>query len=157
MARVYLETSFISACVSTRTDTASAYRQELSLEWMRSFADLHRLFVSAEMTNELDVPAFPNRTHALAMIDDFAMLTLTEDVAGLAAIFVREQVMPGPVRGDAIHVAVCCVHSIDFLLSWNVRHLANPRKIVHLKKVCVRAGYVPPQIVTPDLLWDDAP
>jgi len=39
-------------------------------------------------------------------------------------------------------------------MSWNVRHLANPNKTAHLRAVCRRLGLVPPQIVTPDLLWE---
>ena len=33
MARVYLETSFVSACVTDRKDAGSVYRREKSLEW----------------------------------------------------------------------------------------------------------------------------
>jgi len=53
-----------------------------------------------------------------------------------------------------MHVAAACVHRIDYLLSWNVRHLANPNKLTHLQAICVRTGYMPPRIVTPDLLWE---
>jgi hypothetical protein len=66
--------------------------------------------------------------------------------------------MPGPVAGDAVHVATATFHGVDFLLTWNVRHLANPNKTAHLQAVCLRVGLAPPGIVTPDLLWetDDA-
>ncbi len=67
--------------------------------------------------------------------------------------------MPGPVAGDAVHVSVACVHGVDYLLTWNVRHLANPNKLEHLAAVCLRLGLTPPRIVTPDMLWketDDA-
>lgn len=64
--------------------------------------------------------------------------------------------MPAPVAGDAVHVAVACVHGLEYILSWNVRHLANPNKVAHLRAVCTRAGYAPPAIVTPDLLWETA-
>ena len=62
--------------------------------------------------------------------------------------------MPGPVFGDAVHVAVCCVQQVHYLLSWNVRHLANPNKLAHLQTICVRTGHTPPWIITPDLLWE---
>lgn len=56
-------------------------------------------------------------------------------------------------EGDALHVAAATVHRVEYMLSWNVRHLANLNKVKHLAEVCRRAGYVPPIIVTPDLLW----
>jgi hypothetical protein len=73
----------------------------------------------------------------------------------MAGLLVREKVMPQPLAGDAIHVAVAAVHEMDYILSWNVRHLANPRKTRHLRTICLRAGLLPPQIVTPDLLGEE--
>lgn len=63
--------------------------------------------------------------------------------------------MPTPAgTGDAIHVAVATIHACEFLLSWNVKHLANQNKVRHLRVLCQRLGLVPPTIVTPDLLWE---
>jgi hypothetical protein len=157
MASVYLDTSFISACVTTRTDVASAHRRKTSLEWLRSQSQDYRIVVSAEVENELDKPSYPDRAQALAVLHQYPMLAITPEVAGIAAILVRERVMPGPVKGDPIHVAVCCAHSVGYLLSWNVHHLANPRKVTHLRTICMRAGVTPPEIVTPDLLWQRPP
>lgn len=63
--------------------------------------------------------------------------------------------MPGPITGDAAHVAIAAVHNIDYLLTWNVRHLANPTKLAHLGTICLRVVILPPQIVTPELLWEN--
>lgn len=87
-------------------------------------------------------------------VAEVPLIDIDEEVRGLASIFVAERVMPAPIAGDAIHVAAACVHEIEYVLSWNVRHLANPNKAEHLRVVCVRAGYLPPRIVTPDLLWE---
>ena len=43
------------------------------------------------------------------------------------------------------------------MLTWNVWHLANRNKLEHLRTICRRAGCIPPQIVTPDLLWESRP
>jgi len=82
------------------------------------------------------------------------LLSFNAEVLGLAAILVRERLMPGPESsGDALHVAAATAHGTEYLLSWNVKHLANLNKVKHLQEVCRRTGYVPPTIVTPDLLW----
>jgi hypothetical protein len=73
----------------------------------------------------------------------------------LAKILVKEKVMPGPAAsGDAIHVAAATVHRLDFLVTWNQRHIANRNKIVHLREVCRRVGCVPPEMTPPDSLWN---
>jgi predicted nucleic acid-binding protein len=154
MARTYLETSFVSACVTDRQDVASSYRRQMSREWWETQRARHELFVSAEVFAELSHPAFRVRDDALRLIAGLPRLAINDDIRGLARLLVREKVMPGPVAGDAVHVAVATVHGLDYLLSWNVRHLANPNKLEHLRRVCRRVGLMPPLILTPDLLWE---
>jgi hypothetical protein len=89
------------------------------------------------------------------MTVNLEILPLTQEVRGLAKTLVREKVMPGPDgSGDAVHVAVATVHRMNFVLSWNVRHLANVNKLEHLRVICQRLGYIPPVITTPEVLWE---
>ncbi len=145
----------MSACVSNRTDPKSVVRRDESRRWWAQQRRLHRLFVSAEVIDELSVPTHEQRNEALALLAEAEVLPIDEECQGLAKILVREKVMPGPEEsGDAVHVAVATVHQIDTVLSWNVRHLANRNKIAHLREICRRVGYVPPEIVTPDAFWE---
>jgi predicted nucleic acid-binding protein len=112
------------------------------------------VFVSAEVFAELSHPAHRGREEALRLIAAVPRLAIGGEVRGLARLLVREKVMPGPITGDALHVATATVHGIEYLLSWNVRHLANPNKLEHLRQVCRRVGLMPPLIVTPELLWE---
>lgn len=155
MATVYLETSFVSACVTDRSDPASVYRRELSQDWWTTQARRHEIFVSAEVLAELAHPTYPHSQEALAFVENIPLLVVNEDVQGFAMLLVKERVMPSPVAGDAIHVAVVCVHCISYMLTWNVRHLANPSKVAHLRVICLRAGLLAPQIVTPEMLWEE--
>ncbi len=152
MAQVYLETSFFSACVGTRQDARSVYWRETSNEWWSTQAVRHELFISPEVLAELSAPTFPRRDAALDMLRGLTMLEVTSEVLGFADILIREKLMPTPVAGDAIHLAAATIHGMDYLLSWNVKHLANPNKRDHLAAVCLRLGLIPPLIVTPDLL-----
>lgn len=154
MARVYLETSFVSALVSRRKDLNSLYRHRVSLEWWQTQSRHHELFISDEVVTELSHPRYPQSRQALSLINNLPALDVSGEVRGFARILIREKVMPGPVAGDAIHVSIAAVHRVAYLLSWNVRHLANPNKLEHLAVICRRMGYVPPKIVTPDLLWE---
>lgn len=155
MARVYLETSFFSACVSTRTSPRSAGWRETSNEWWRTQAARHELFVSDEVVAELSDPDFQQGPAALEMLRGLRLLDLGPEVRGLAEILVREKLMPRPsVSGDAIHVAAATIHGMEYVLTWNVQHMANPNKRTHFATICLRLGLIPPQIVTPDLLME---
>lgn len=92
---------------------------------------------------------------ALALVVDCVRLDITEEVRGLAKILVREKVMPGPAEeGDAVHVAAAIVHRCEYLITWNVKHMANPNKLAHLRNVCRRVGFAVPDLVAPEYLWD---
>ena len=154
MAKVYLETSFFSACVWDRDSPQHIYWQRQSRQWWVHQRAKYELFVSAEVLRELSFEGFRNRDDALALSTQAALLEINEDVRGLAKVLVHEKVMPGPEdAGDAVHVAAATVHSMDFLLTWNQKHLANRNKIPHLREVCRRAGFVPPEMTTPESLW----
>lgn len=155
MARVYLDTSFFSACVSTRTTPRSVGWRETSSEWWRTQAPRHELYVSDEVVAELSDPDFIQGPAAREMLRGLTLLELTPEVRGLAEILVREQLMPRPsVAGDAIQIAAATVHRMDYVVTWNVQHMANPDKRTHFAMLCLRLGLIPPQIVTPDLLME---
>jgi hypothetical protein len=154
MATVYLDASFVSACVTNRTDAKSTVRRETSREWWDTQRSAHELFLSQEVIRELSDPSFLQRDEALSLISVLPLLDINAEVKGVAEIFVGEYLMPAPAVGDAIHGAACAIYGVQYLLSWNVRHLANPNKTKHLQAICRRLGLVPPQIITPDLLWE---
>lgn len=153
MKKVYLETSFVSACVTTRTDHFSQYRRAQSVKWWTRRRGEYEVFVSEEVEKELSHPDYPLRTAALALLQGVPRVAIDADVIGFAQVLVDNLVVPRPARaGDAIHVACACVHRLEFVLSWNVKHLANLNKLEHLRKVCLRSGLSAPMIVTPDLI-----
>lgn len=155
MAKVSLETSFFSACGTTRTDVDSLSWKGRSLSWLKTQAPRHELFISAEVIAELSAPGYPSRDAALEFTIGIDLLPIHGEVLALGQILVDQRVMPGFLKGDAVHVAVAAYHGVEYLLSWNVKHLANPRKRVHLMQILLAAGKAVPSIVTPDVLWED--
>lgn len=153
MAGVYLETSFFSACVSTRGSDKSIGWRASSREWWNTQRADHDLYISGETIKELSAPDFPNSDSALAMLQGMNVLAISPEIEEFAALLVAQKLMPAPaLAGDALHVAIATIHRIQYILSWNVKHLANENKRTHLAVICMRLGLVPPLIVTPDML-----
>src|SRR6185295_4668933 len=128
MSVVYLDSSFVSAHVTDRTDAKSVARRETSREWWDTQRSKRERVISQEVLKELSIPVFNRREQALALVSDLPLLAIDDEVPGVAEVFVKEFLMPGPAVGDAVHVAASAVHDVEYLLSWNVRHLANPNK-----------------------------
>jgi predicted nucleic acid-binding protein len=156
VVKAYLETSFFSLCVTKRDAPKMLVWKQTSLEWWRTQARLFELFISPEVVRELSSPDFVNRDEALAMIEGLSILDPAPEVDGFAELLVSERVMPAPATtGDALHVAYAAVYGIEYILSWNVAHLANPNKKTHLAVICARANLIAPSVVTPDMLQQE--
>jgi len=56
---------------------------------------------------------------------------------------------------DALHVAAAAVQGIDYLLTWNCKHIANAATRGIIEETCRGAGYEPPTICTPEELTED--
>ena len=61
-------------------------------------------------------------------------------------------VLPPTAARDAVHVAVASVHRVDYLLTWNCKHLANAQIMRRIESVCQRRGHRKPVICTPEEL-----
>ena len=80
------------------------------------------------------------------------VLTVNEEMEDLAAAYMAQGVVPAPFADDAQHVAVCVVARLDFLVSWNFKHLTNVRREAGFSAVNILQGYPPVRIVAPTFL-----
>ena len=70
-----------------------------------------------------------------------------------AEALVNELTIPLKARRDAAHVAIAAANGIEYLLTWNCRHIANRKKEAHVQEINRRLGLHVPALVTPhDLL-----
>jgi hypothetical protein len=73
-------------------------------------------------------------------------------VIEFAARLVQQGVIPKKAATDALHVALACTHGIHYLLTWNCKHIANAERFDAIANACLKNGYKPPIICTPDEL-----
>ena len=89
--------------------------------------------------------AAARRIEALKGISE---LPIDEEVQELAALLISKGGMPPEAEADALHVAVAVVHNIEFLLTWNCRHIDNAVTKPIIRSICDEAGYSSPEICT---------
>ena len=63
--------------------------------------------------------------------------------------------LPSRALADAVHIAICIVHGIDYLLTWNCTHIANATFQPIIRNICDDFGFLPPVICTSDQLMGD--
>ena len=156
--RVYIETSVISYLVArpSRNILAAAW-QQVTQEWWDTRRARFELFASELVLAEAshgDPDAAQRRTEALQGIPD---LEVTDDAVALAGRLINEGALPMEATGDALHIAVAAVHGMDYLLTWNYRHLDNAERKPVVRDVCAMAGFRCPEICTPqELMGEEA-
>ena len=157
---VYIETSVVSYLTARPTgDLLAAAWQKITVDWwdtQRSRFDLFTSDITIEEAGRGNPEAGALRLKALSGIP---ILPTTEAVVGLAKALLQGRALPAKALNDALHVAASAVHGIDYLLTWNYRHLDNAETKPVIRAVCTRYGYDSPEICTPQELmggFDDA-
>jgi hypothetical protein len=158
MRSVYIETTIPSYYFEDRqTPEAIAWKQATRRWWDRS-SNLYRLVASSFVFDELEHAPSPKRDQALQLMADVESLDLPAGLDDVIAEYIDHQLVPQDAAGDAAHLAIASMHAVDFLLTWNIRHLANANKFQHLRVINGRLGLPVPTITTPlTLLPENAP
>src|SRR5437763_618533 len=125
MESVYLETTFISYLVARPSrDLLIAAHQQLSQDWWTARRAEFQGSISQVVTDEASVGDPSEIQKRLAIIDKLPVLELTDDAELLTQAILATGAIPPKAARDAAHIAVAGVHGIDYLLTWNCKHLA---------------------------------
>jgi predicted nucleic acid-binding protein len=150
---VYIETTIPNFYYDMRSSAAVTTRRAWTREWWAFKAARYDLITSEEVLLELSAGTSHLVPLRLALLDRIPVLQITPAVVGTAETYIRHKLMPGRPSGDAYHLALASHHGCDFILTWNIRHLANPNKLAHAKHINGLLGLPLPDLVTPlDLL-----
>ncbi|MBI5214469.1 MAG: type II toxin-antitoxin system VapC family toxin [Ignavibacteriae bacterium] len=150
---VYIETSVISYLTAKPSrDIIVVAHQQITTEWWSERKNNYRLFVSEIVFQEAskgDVEAASKRMETIKSLE---MLSLTENARELTRIIINKGIVPIEHVEDALHIAIASVHEMDYLLTWNCKHIANAEIQKDLKKLVHESGYTLPVLCTPEEL-----
>ncbi len=156
---VYLETTIIGYLAMRVSGVLRvAANQQTTRDWWDSQRQGFDLFVSRFVVNECsegDPLAVQER---LAYLEGIPLLQAPEDVNSLAEAILTGAPLPEKAAVDALHIAVAAANGVEYLLTWNCQHIANPSIRPTIERICREMGYEPPVICTPQELLeiDDA-
>ena len=153
METVYLETSFISYLVARPSrDPIVAGHQQTTRDWWSNRRSEFECVISQIVIDEASGGDLSEVQKRLGIMAGLPELEITSDSEALALTIMSSGVLPPHVARDAAHIAVTAVHAIDYLLTWNCKHLANAQILRRITKTCEKSGHRMPIICTPDEL-----
>ena len=81
-------------------------------------------------------------------------LETPQTVRDLAVALIEAGSLPAKAELDALHIATAAVNGMDYLLTWNCKHIANAVMRPKVEAVCREHDYEPPIICTPQELME---
>lgn len=151
--KVYIETTIVSYLTARpNRDLIIAAHQQLTQEWWETRRANFDLYASQVVIRESSAGDAEMAQKRLEALDGIALLSVSQEAVVLARTLVEKGPIPEKAEVDALHIAVAASHGMDYLLTWNCKHIANAEMQTGIGKLCRAAGFEPPVICTPEEL-----
>ena len=153
---VYIETSVIGYLTARSTkNLIIAGNIETTRDWWQNRRNDFDLYISQVVVDEVGKGDTEIAWKRLEIINGLPLVELNQSVRDLSSRFLMRSNLPPKACDDAVHIAAATVHGIDYLLTWNCKHIANAQIQRKLAEISLDLGYELPIICTPyELLGD---
>ncbi len=154
--RVYVETTVVSYLTARPArDIVVAGHQQSTRDWWTRAETRFELVISDLVYEEAgagDPDAARKRLNAIASL---VQLEATPEAQMLTERLVAAGAIPERAVRDAAHIAIAAANGVEYLVTWNFRHIANAMTRMQIESVCRRSGVESPVICSPDELMED--
>jgi predicted nucleic acid-binding protein len=153
LQRVYIETTFVSYLTARPSrDVVIAGHQQSTHEWWDDCRGDYELCASELVVQEAGGGDPQAAQERLEVLKSMVLLETRQEALELAEELVRVGALPAKAFEDALHIAIAAHQKIPYLLTWNLRHMANATLRPLIEMVCANKGYKAPIICTPEEL-----
>ncbi len=147
---VYIETSIFGHLTARPTDNLIvAANVKITQDWWNEQRNTFTLYASEIVEDEAARGDPAIATQRLNLLESLMLLELTEEAFELSQAFLSQSNLPPKASNDALHMALATVYNLDYLLTWNCKHMANAQILRKLAQISLDLGYVLPVICTP--------
>jgi hypothetical protein len=146
---VYIETSILGYLTARPSrDIVVAANIEVTKWWNIRRGDF-QLYSSQAVVKETSQGDVVIASQRLEILANLSLLDLNQAVLDLAEQFLERSNLPAKADIDAVHIATATVHGMDYLLTWNCKHIANAQIQGKLAEISLDFGYELPILCTP--------
>ncbi len=153
MATAYIETTIPSYYVARSSPSLfHAAKQAATRDWWDSGCSGLRLFTSLETILEASKGDEQMVSDRLLLLKLIPILVMPDEALEMARGLISAGIVPEKAASDALHIAVASWHRIDYLVTWNFKHIANPFIQERLRKAVAADGFQLPVMCSPEEL-----
>jgi predicted nucleic acid-binding protein len=149
--RIYLDTSVISFYFAEDAPEKMALTRKFfdELEDNHQYEVCISFLVLRELGNTKDIGLRKQLLDFTAKLQA-TILEPAPAVEEITKLFVQKGIIPQKVQDDAIHLALALVNRMDYILSWNFKHMVRPATRKALRELAITEGYKIVEITTPE-------
>jgi hypothetical protein len=148
--RIYVETSVISYLTARPSrDLIVAAHQEVTRQWWEARRADFDLFASEAVRREAALGDALAAQRRLSLLQELRMVEIVPQALALANDIVVATALPASARVDALHIAVAACEALDFVLTWNFKHIANAELTTKVQQACQAHALNCPVLCTP--------
>lgn len=150
---VYIETTIPSYLAAWQSpQIVMAARQQLTHDWWNNHRHKYELCISQIVLDESaggDADAAAKR---LELLQGIPILEPPDNIEDVVDALMQRVPLPPNAVTDSLHIAISVANGVDYLLTWNCRHIANATLHSRMESVCDSLGLALPTICTPEQL-----
>ena len=118
-----------------------AAHQQVTDEWWRTKRQDFELFASQLVMREAQAGNEKMARKRMDALKEISVLEITEEAIALSGILINNGPLPEKAAEDAVHIATAVVNGIDYLITWNCKHIANAKMREEIEQICRASGY----------------
>ena len=154
-AKVYIETTVISYLTARpNRDVVIAGHQKITRDWWQTCRERFDVVASQLVVRKASAGDSRAAQERLEKLATLTLLEVTEEAVSLAQELLSTGAVPEKAAEDALHLAIAVTNGVEYLLTWNCKHLANATMRTKIEDVCRSVGYEPVIICTPEELLE---
>ena len=148
---VYMESSVISYLTARPSrDLVIAGHQAVTAEWWNERRLRYDVYVSPLVVEEISAGDASAAEERLRVITDIPSVTIAAEAESLASALLAANEVPANSARDALHVAIAATQGMDYLITWNFRHINNASTRTMAVNVVSDFGLVCPVLCSPE-------
>ncbi|MCC6276141.1 MAG: type II toxin-antitoxin system VapC family toxin [Leptospiraceae bacterium] len=156
--QILIETSVISYYTAPFSrDLVVAGHQEVTIEWWEKKKDLFECFISTFIFQEISRGNTRESEKRLKVVEELKILEEKEEIKRISEMYFLKMSIPERSKLDLFHLATATFYEMDYILSWNMKHIVNPTTKRIYEKINRENNWKSPNICTPEELLMEGP
>ncbi len=146
--KVYLDTTVVSHL--WQLDVPEKMNETLGL-WEEFKKNRFDIYLSQLTLEEVDKCTEEKREKLAKHLEEitFTNLSLTDESISIGKQIIELGILKEKSRDDANHIGVAVANNLDYIISWNFKHMVNIKTVNGVRAITNLRGYKDIDLVTP--------